>query len=158
NRPLYMHFLYWLWGAVRPGVGTWFFWAAGLLFLAAEYRWPARVVHRRAHFRWDMASYVAGGIYIQLTTLFFVALLPHHRPAVLAGAHPVEKLLNHWMHGNVNWGMRWMEWMVVTPRYHRIHHSQLPEHLNTSFGIIFSFWDRLFCTLRDPDAVTTAYP
>lgn len=35
---------------------------------------------------------------------------------------------------------------LVSPRYHRIHHSADPAQYNTNFGIIFSLWDYLFGT------------
>jgi len=33
--------------------------------------------------------------------------------------------------------------ILVSPRYHRVHHSSDPAQYNTNFGIIFSFWDYL---------------
>ena len=33
--------------------------------------------------------------------------------------------------------------IFITPSLHRLHHSDRPEELNTNFGTIFSFWDRL---------------
>lgn len=36
--------------------------------------------------------------------------------------------------------------ILVSPRYHRVHHSSDPAQYNTNFGIIFSFWDYLFGT------------
>jgi sterol desaturase/sphingolipid hydroxylase (fatty acid hydroxylase superfamily) len=59
--------------------------------------------------------------------------------------------LNNWMHVNVAapW-MRSLEWVVVTPRYHAIHHSISLAHRNKNLGGIFSFWDRLFGTYLDP--------
>lgn len=34
--------------------------------------------------------------------------------------------------------------ILVSPRYHRVHHSSDPAQYNKNFGIIFSFWDYLF--------------
>lgn len=56
-----------------------------------------------------------------------------------------------WMHLNVCWGTRWSEWFIVTPRFHRIHHSSNPDHYEKNLGNIFTFWDRLFGTYLDPD-------
>jgi sterol desaturase/sphingolipid hydroxylase (fatty acid hydroxylase superfamily) len=36
--------------------------------------------------------------------------------------------------------------LLVSPRYHRVHHSADPAQRNTNFGIIFSCWDYLFGT------------
>jgi sterol desaturase/sphingolipid hydroxylase (fatty acid hydroxylase superfamily) len=40
--------------------------------------------------------------------------------------------------------------VLVSPRYHRVHHSADPAQRNTNFGIIFSCWDYLFGT-ANPD-------
>ncbi len=37
--------------------------------------------------------------------------------------------------------------VIVTPRMHGIHHSQVHRENNSNFGTIFSFWDRLHRTL-----------
>jgi sterol desaturase/sphingolipid hydroxylase (fatty acid hydroxylase superfamily) len=62
-------------------------------------------------------------------------------------------LITDWMHLNVPWGSRWLEWIVVTPRYHHIHHSDNPEHFVRNLAPIFPVWDRLFGTYFDPDKV-----
>jgi len=38
---------------------------------------------------------------------------------------------------------------IVTPDFHRIHHSVYLEESNTNFGFIFTFWDYLFNTKTD---------
>jgi sterol desaturase/sphingolipid hydroxylase (fatty acid hydroxylase superfamily) len=60
-------------------------------------------------------------------------------------------LTNHWMHMNFHWRSNWLEYVLVTPRSHHIHHSSAPEHYNANYGIVFSVWDRLFGTWIDPD-------
>jgi sterol desaturase/sphingolipid hydroxylase (fatty acid hydroxylase superfamily) len=37
--------------------------------------------------------------------------------------------------------------LLVTPRMHGIHHSQVKEETNSNFGVIFPWWDRLHRTL-----------
>jgi len=39
-----------------------------------------------------------------------------------------------------------MRAVYVDNRFHRIHHSTDPTHFEKNFGIMFSFWDRLFGT------------
>jgi sterol desaturase/sphingolipid hydroxylase (fatty acid hydroxylase superfamily) len=51
-----------------------------------------------------------------------------------------------------NWRMpigleRMLNRVIVTPRMHGIHHSQVQRENNSNFGTIFSFWDRLHRTL-----------
>lgn len=37
--------------------------------------------------------------------------------------------------------------LIVTPRMHGIHHSQVPQETNSNYATVFSFWDRLHRTL-----------
>jgi len=37
--------------------------------------------------------------------------------------------------------------ILVTPRMHGIHHSQVRLEANSNFGVVFPWWDRLHCTL-----------
>ena len=62
-----------------------------------------------------------------------------------------NSLQNDWMHINVRWGARWLEWIVVTPRYHHIHHSDDPRHYKANLAALFPIWDHLFGTYVDPD-------
>jgi sterol desaturase/sphingolipid hydroxylase (fatty acid hydroxylase superfamily) len=63
----------------------------------------------------------------------------------------VDYLAVDWMHLNVRLGARWFEWVLVTPRYHNIHHSSDPNHYNSNFGNMFTVWDRIFRTFVDPE-------
>jgi sterol desaturase/sphingolipid hydroxylase (fatty acid hydroxylase superfamily) len=38
--------------------------------------------------------------------------------------------------------------VIVTPRLHRIHHSEREEETNSHYGFCLSVWDRLFGTWR----------
>jgi sterol desaturase/sphingolipid hydroxylase (fatty acid hydroxylase superfamily) len=58
---------------------------------------------------------------------------------------------NHWMHMNVSWRSRWLEYVFVTPRYHHIHHSADAKLHDGNYGSLFTIWDRLFGTYVDPD-------
>jgi sterol desaturase/sphingolipid hydroxylase (fatty acid hydroxylase superfamily) len=35
---------------------------------------------------------------------------------------------------------------IVTPNYHRIHHSQVVTETNSNYGSVFTWWDRIFHT------------
>ena len=54
------------------------------------------------------------------------------------------------MHLNVTWRSSWLEWLLVTPRYHHIHHSDQPEHYVANLAALFTLWDRMFGTYVDP--------
>ncbi len=62
-------------------------------------------------------------------------------------------LQNDWMHLNVPWGSHWLEWIIVTPRYHHVHHSDDPAHFRGNLAAMFPIWDRLFGTYVNPEQV-----
>lgn len=64
-------------------------------------------------------------------------------------------LQNNLMHVNVKpyKFMRYLEWILVTPRYHRIHHADDPGSYTSNNGIWLTIWDRMFGTFIDPDEV-----
>ena len=62
-------------------------------------------------------------------------------------------LTNNWMHMNVTWQSRKMEWLFVTPRYHRVHHLRQYWEGRGKFRGPITVWDRLFGTYVDPEQV-----
>lgn len=77
-------------------------------------------------------------------------------PWWMATALAVSSILqNDWMHMNVTWRSNWLEWIIVTPRYHHIHHSDDPQFYNKNLASLFTVWDRLFGTYMDPDKVNS---
>ncbi|WP_170381972.1 sterol desaturase family protein [Ruegeria atlantica] len=49
----------------------------------------------------------------------------------------------------ISYGDFWNR-IFISPAQHQVHHSNSPEHFDTNFGHIFSFWDALFGTLYLP--------
>lgn len=40
----------------------------------------------------------------------------------------------------------WLSLLIVSPGFHRVHHSQDERESNTNFSSLLSIWDRLFGT------------
>ena len=54
---------------------------------------------------------------------------------------------NFWTHTTVITKMpKYFDWIFVSPAFHRVHHGKNARYINTNFGEVFSFWDRLFGT------------
>lgn len=45
---------------------------------------------------------------------------------------------------------KWLCAVFISPAQHQVHHSIAVKHYDKNFGLIFSFWDRLFGTLYIP--------
>jgi sterol desaturase/sphingolipid hydroxylase (fatty acid hydroxylase superfamily) len=160
-----------VWTNVRgpwpAAIATWPFALRLLLFfLVADFAayWMHRLVHIgllwRVH-RWHHSPthmyWLAGSrTSILQQTLFN---LPYIFASPILGVSPwwvvnglfvFYTLANGWMHMNVRWQMRGVDWILVTPRSHHIHHSKDPQHHGSNFGVVLSVWDRLFGTFRSP--------
>jgi len=52
-----------------------------------------------------------------------------------------------------NWAIspkidRILTYLIVTPNYHRVHHSQIVKETDSNFGSLLTIWDRVFGTYR----------
>ena len=52
-------------------------------------------------------------------------------------------------HLKISFG-RWLNNIIICPRYHQLHHSRDPRHYNRNFGFVFTVWDQVFGTLAAP--------
>lgn len=162
------------WVGVRgpwpASIGEWPFWARLVLYIVvADFGayWVHRLAHVRALWRihrWHHAPsymyWLAGARSSVLQqTLFnlpyiFASPLIDVSPWWLAnGLLVLYSMTNSWMHMNVRWRLRGLDWLLVTPRSHHIHHSDNPAYYNSNFGVLFSVWDRLFGTFTSPREV-----
>ncbi|MVM35914.1 sterol desaturase [Spirosoma sp. HMF4905] len=46
----------------------------------------------------------------------------------------------------------WLEYVLVTPSHHRVHHASNPEYLDKNYGDVLIIWDKLFGTFREEQA------
>jgi len=129
--------------------------------------------HRFMHFRpfWELHKYHHSAEELNLITtarghfiekgflLIFDSLL-----FILLGA-PIEFYMAYIilkefyaqiLHSNLNWSLGWVgKYILISPRAHRIHHSNDREFFDKNFGTLFIFWDKLFGTYKDTDAQIT---
>ncbi|MBV9656257.1 MAG: sterol desaturase family protein [Acetobacteraceae bacterium] len=58
----------------------------------------------------------------------------------------------HLRHSHMSLSYGWLEHVLQSPAQHQLHHSLEREHWDRNFGLLFSFWDKLFgCFLRSVD-------
>ena len=61
----------------------------------------------------------------------------------------VDLLYQFWVHTRLIGRLGFLEWFLVTPSNHRVHHGQNDYCIDRNFGGIFCLWDRLFGTYAD---------
>lgn len=125
-------------------------------FLHAKYIWRMHKWHHSPTYMYWLAGVratVPQQVLVNIPHIMaftFLELSPWWMALAIALLHIFQ---NDWMHLNVSWRLKWMEWLLVTPRYHHVHHSSNPEHYLANLGILFTVWDRLFGTYVNPDEV-----
>ena len=65
------------------------------------------------------------------------------------------------MHANIRLPpkvYRVLEWFVVTPRYHFLHHARNVQYSTKNYASLFTVWDRLFGTFAAPDSANPNEP
>jgi sterol desaturase/sphingolipid hydroxylase (fatty acid hydroxylase superfamily) len=72
-------------------------------------------------------------------------------PRVLAGIVPFIGLWAVMLHANVRWTFGPLRYVIVTPLFHRWHHSRAPEARNKNFAGLLPIWDLLFGTFYLPE-------
>jgi len=58
----------------------------------------------------------------------------------------IQVALDGLAHSGLGWSYGPLGRVVVSPRFHRLHHSAEPAHRDRNFGMTYSFWDPLFGT------------
>ncbi|HEY4307689.1 MAG TPA: sterol desaturase family protein [Gemmatimonadaceae bacterium] len=60
--------------------------------------------------------------------------------------------IQHFNHANISWRLGKLEWLIVVPRYHFVHHGEERRLNDSNFGFLFTVWDRMFGTYTNPDS------
>lgn len=80
----------------------------------------------------------------------------HLSPLQAGIGYSIALFIQFWEHTNIQVNIGWLKHVFITPQYHRVHHSATVHNVN--LGTTFSFWDRMFGTYVDPDALAENYP
>lgn len=79
-------------------------------------------------------------------------------PKVIATIAPLHLFLQFWYHTRHIGKLGIVEYFIVTPSQHRVHHAINPEYIDKNMGQIFPWWDRLFGTFQEEmDEVPCVY-
>jgi sterol desaturase/sphingolipid hydroxylase (fatty acid hydroxylase superfamily) len=86
--------------------------------------------------------------YVAASAVYWLAVVVFDIPAVAMLSHGLAVfVLEAVQHGNIRLperAERWLQPVLVTPDFHRIHHSASVGEANANYGAVLSIWDRLF--------------
>lgn len=116
-----------------------------------RFMWPIHAVH---HSPTELHAANTYGHPLQAIPGFFLMAVPlsllNLGGAIPAAIAAILTFLTIFIHASTSIHFGPLRHVLVDNRYHRIHHSMEPRHFNRNFGIVFSFWDRLFGTAHMP--------
>ncbi|WEK34966.1 MAG: sterol desaturase family protein [Candidatus Pseudobacter hemicellulosilyticus] len=142
----------------RMGLNWWTIIPCLLIYDLCSY-WAHRISHFNRFF-WSTHVVHHTAENYNLTVSFRLSWIQHFKlifflPVAFFGFHPVvffvvnqiSILFQFWQHTEYIRKMHpVIEWFIVTPSNHRVHHGSDEKYLDKNFGAIFIFWDRLFGT------------
>lgn len=133
------------------GILAWDFCFYWLHRLHHRYRllWAVHVVHHQGE-KFNLSLGVRNSWYSSLTSIpFFLILallgMPVEMFVAVSTLHYSIQLFNH---NAVTPRLGWLEYLLVTPNHHRVHHGTHERYIDKNFGGSFIFWDKLFGTFE----------
>jgi alkylglycerol monooxygenase len=113
--------------------------------------WNAHIIHHSSE-EFNLACALRQSVSV-FVKLFIILLLPAALlgvPAeVIAVVAPLHLFAQFWYHTQHISKLGFLEYIIVTPSHHRVHHAINKEYIDKNLGQIFIFWDKLFGTFQE---------
>ena len=113
--------------------------------------WNRHIIHHSSEefnlscaLRQEISAFV--GIYFFLYIPIAILGVPAEVVAVIA---PIHFFAQFWYHTRLINRMGFLEYIIVTPSHHRVHHAINPEYIDKNYSEIFIIWDKLFGTFQE---------
>lgn len=114
--------------------------------------WPTHIFHHSIEQLWWLSGSRTSATHLLLFAvpqIFIVNYLLAFTPEEAGVGFSIGVVVNIWIHANLWVNLGPLEWLIITPNFHRIHHGSRGLS-NTNLGFIFTLWDRIFGTYVDP--------
>ncbi len=138
---------------------NWYTWI--LLFLSTDFVWywyhrfgheinlfwAAHIVHHQSDdFNYTAAARIT--IIQAVARGLFWSILPiiGFPPQMITVLLLIHGTYPFFTHTQLIGKLGWLEYIIVTPSHHRVHHSSNPEYLDKNYGDMLIIWDKIFGT------------
>ena len=112
--------------------------------------WNRHIIHHSSEeFNLSCALRQSVSEIFALFTFTYIPMAILGIPAqVVAVVAPIHLFAQFWYHTRLINKMGWIEYILVTPSHHRVHHAINPEYMDKNYSQIFIIWDKLFGTFQ----------
>jgi sterol desaturase/sphingolipid hydroxylase (fatty acid hydroxylase superfamily) len=151
----------WTWVVVTIAVDLAFY-ASHRAMHRMNLLWTVHAVHHQSEQLNLLVALRIGWFSVYASWIFYLplALLGVSLEMTLV-ARGASSLYQFWLHTQHVGKLGWLEYVLVTPSHHRVHHATNAGYLDKNYGGIFIVWDRLFGTFaeeREAPVYGTARP
>ncbi len=81
--------------------------------------------------------------------IYFIPLpLLGFKPIDVVFIYSATQIWGIFVHTELINKMGWLEYVLVTPSHHRVHHASNPKYLDKNMGMFLIVWDKLFGTFQ----------
>ena len=115
-----------------------------------NYFWNHHIVHHSSE-EFNLACALRQSIsnFFSLTFVFLIPTAIVGVPAeVITFLAPLHLFAQYWYHTRLIGKLGFLEYILVTPSHHRVHHAINKEYLDKNLSQIFIIWDKLFGTFQ----------
>lgn len=142
---------------------TWVAYVVTFIVIDFQGYWAHRLIHK-INFLWNrhliyhsseefnLACALRQSISDITKVLFFLSIpaaILGLDPQIVAVVIPIHGFAQYWYHTRWIGKLGFLEYIIVTPSQHRVHHAFNPIYLDKNFSGIFCIWDRMFGTYQE---------
>ena len=116
-----------------------------------NYFWNHHIIHHSSE-EFNLACALRQSIsnFFSISFIFLIPTaiigVPSEVIAVLA---PLHLFAQYWYHTRLIGKLGLLEYIIVTPSHHRVHHAINNEYLDKNLSQVFIIWDKLFGTFQE---------
>lgn len=112
--------------------------------------WAVHVVHHQSEdFNYTVSARIT--VFQAFARMCFWAILPvmGFPPAMIVTIQLIHGIYPFFIHTRTIPKLGFLEYILVTPSHHRVHHASNEQYLDRNYGDVFIFWDKLFGTFTE---------
>lgn len=112
--------------------------------------WAVHVVHHQSEeFNYTVSARIT--VFQAVLRTGFWSILPiiGFPAEMITGVLLLHGLYPFFIHTRTVGKLGWLEYVLVTPSHHRVHHASNPQYLDKNYGDMFIIWDKLFGTFAE---------
>jgi sterol desaturase/sphingolipid hydroxylase (fatty acid hydroxylase superfamily) len=115
--------------------------------------WPIHVHHHSAKHLYWLSGLRSSWLNLLVISTPYSFIILMCEGSTVGPVDVFYLLQQYWVHSNINLPIGPLKYIIITPDYHFVHHAAKQSISETNFGSVFTFWDRIFGTYKDPATV-----